>query len=91
MPTDGERLATLEQRVGDLARTIGEHIEKAERRSDRVRELEAALRAMMATMREARDGEKRQYQRIEIRIQWLTLVVGLAAVISPILAVVLHK
>lgn len=81
----------MEQRVADLARTIREHIDRAERRSDRVRELEAAMRALIATMHEAREGEKRQYRRLETRIQMLTLVVGIAAVISPLLAVFVVK
>ena len=85
-----ERLARVEQQLGDLRREFDKRMRDADERSDRVRELEAAMKLLLQAQKVAREQEDRQYRRLELRIQILTLVVGFAAVVSPVVAVYAH-
>ena len=91
MPGDpSERLARVEERLGELRREFDKRMRDADERSDRVRELEAAMKLLLQAQKVAREQEDRQYRRLELRIQILTLVVGLAAVVSSVVAVYAH-
>ena len=85
-----ERLARVEQQLGDLRREFDARMRDADERSDRVRELEAAMKLLLQAQKVAREQEDRQYRRLEMRIQILTLVVAFAAVVGPLIAAYTH-
>ncbi|MGH7189522.1 MAG: hypothetical protein ACRD2H_13895 [Terriglobales bacterium] len=78
------RLTALEAIVDSIREDI--ELQRAAwlRRSREFHDLELAVNAMMTTQNDARAAEAAQYRRLEFRIQLLTLVVGAAAIIAPI-------
>ena len=89
MPTDVERLATVEAvllTVRDDVRDVKEEVERAR---SRLHKLEGISSSFLSWQQEARRSEKEQYRRLGLRIQWLTVTVGIAAVIAPIVSVLL--
>ena len=79
--SDGERLAVVEQRLHDLAERIAEHLRKADERSDRVRELEAAVGLLVEAHKQTRRADAEQYRRLEVRLARLTVAVMCASVL----------
>ena len=83
--TEAERLATLEAILPAIREDVAEIKIESVRTRKRLHSLEGISSAFLSWQKEAREGEKRQYQRLGLRIQVLTVVVGIAAVISPFL------
>lgn len=81
---DGERLATLETKVAELQRDLDVLLHAADKRSDRVRELEGAVKLMIQAQKLARQAEERQYRRLELRLSILTVIIGIGAIIVPV-------
>lgn len=91
MPTDAERLATIEQVVRDLRGDIAERKHEEERTRKRLHDIEGLLSMMVETTKEQRRGVDVRQRSLEVRMQVLTVVVGLAALIEPLLyALVKH-
>ena len=63
--------------------------DEVERSRVRLHKLEGISNSFLSWQQEARQGEKEQYRRLGFRIQVLTVVVGIAAVIAPIVSVLL--
>ena len=85
MPTAEERIATLEAILPEIRDDVREIRAETSRTRKRLHSLEGISSSFLSWQKEAREGEKRQYQRLGLRIQVLTVVVGIAAVISPFL------
>ncbi len=89
MPTDVERLATVEAVLLSIRDDVREVKDEVERSRARLHKLEGISNSFLSWQQEARRGEKEQYRRLGLRIQVLTVVVGIAAVIAPIVSVLL--
>ena len=89
MTAEGERIAKLEEQVRGVRRDIGELVAESTRARKRLHDLEGVAQAFMDAQAVNRRQEERQYQRLGIRIQVLTIVVGMAAVVAPIVTVLL--
>jgi hypothetical protein len=63
--------------------------QEAARTHARLHDLEGSVGMLLDVQRNARRAESRQYHRFEIRLQVLTVVVAVAAVIAPIVLVLL--
>jgi uncharacterized membrane protein len=87
--TDGERLATVEAVLRELRSDLVDLKGESVRTRTRLHNLEGIASAFMDAQRVNRRKEEQQYLRLGMRIQVLTVVVGLAAVLSPIVAVFL--
>ena len=84
MPDVGERIATLESTTRGL-------LDEMKRTRDRLHSAEATLQGVVLESR-ARDAETaRRQRRIEIRVQVLTAVVGIAAVVTPLTITLAHS
>jgi hypothetical protein len=57
---------------------------EAVRTRTRIHKLEGAVGMLLDAQKQGRRAEERQYRHVEVRIQVLTVVVGLAAVVVPI-------
>lgn len=90
MTTDGERLAAVEQRLSDMRREFDSHLDDAQRRSNRIREVENALILLVDAQKQARLQETAQYRRVEIRLQALTVAVAFAALILSLTIWLVH-
>lgn len=86
---DGERLARLEEQVSGVREDVIALTEEVQRGRKRMHNLEGFAAMFAEQQKENRRKEADQYRRLELRISVLTLVVGLAAVVSPIVLVVL--
>ena len=83
-PSDGERLATIEQVLRDVRDDVHDLRKIRENDHSRLRQVESALGAMLEVQKEARRQEGSQYRRIEVKLQWLALAIGLAAVLVTV-------
>ena len=68
MPTDGERLATLEAVLLELRGDVGDLKAESGRARDRLHKLEGSVAAFMSAQTENRRQEKLQYQRLGTKI-----------------------
>ena len=91
MPTPEERIATLEAILPEIRDDVREIRAETSRTRKRLHSLEGISSSFLAWQKDAREKEKEQYRRLGVRIQVLTLVVGLAAVVVPLLVVLLSR
>lgn len=84
-----ERLARLEEQVRGVREDIAELVAEAQRGRVRLHNLEGIAGSFVDIQKENRRKEADQYRRLELRIQVLTLIVGMAAVLAPIAAIIL--
>ncbi len=89
MPTDVERLATVEAILLTVRDDVKDVKEEAERARSRLHKLEGISSSFLAWQQEARRSESEQYRRLGLRIQVLTVIVGITAIIAPIVSVLL--
>jgi hypothetical protein len=89
VPTDGERLATVEAILHEIRGDVADLKQESALSRQRLHKLEGIAGAFVETQTENRRKEAEQYQRLGLRIQVLTVVVGLAAVLAPIVTVLL--
>ena len=85
MPTEGERIARVEQQIIDLRGDIADRKNEEERTRKRLHDVEGVLGLLVDQQKQARAQEAAQYRRLEIRMQLLTLVIALAAFAEPFL------
>lgn len=87
---EGERIARMEGQIEDLRGDIQELRDAARADHHRLRAVEGAVQKLIDSQAQARQGEERQYKRLEMRIQILTLVVIVAEAVSTITFAMLH-
>ena len=90
MTTDGERLAAVEQTIKDMRREFDSHLDDAQRRHNRLREMEQAILLLVEAQKNARAAESKQYRRVEVRLQILTVAVAFAAFALSLSIVLVH-
>ena len=89
MPSDAERLATVESVLLDVRDDVRDIRGDIKLNRDRIHSLEGTANQFLTWQQEAREGERKQYARLGLRIQVLTIIVGLAAIVAPIVSVLL--
>jgi hypothetical protein len=89
VPTDGERLATVEAVLSELRDDVTELRKESLRSRTRLHNLEGVAGAFLDMQKQNRRREAEQYQRLGVRIQLAGLALTLAAILSPIIAVLL--
>lgn len=89
MPSEGERLASLQQMVLDHRQEVVEVKVELGLIRRRLHDLEGFAAAFLAVQKENRRSEATQYRHLEVRIQLLTLTVAVAAVVTTIATAVL--
>lgn len=80
----------LAERIEGVRRDVSELAEEQKRARTRLHNLEGFAAAYLDQQRANRRGEERQYRRLELRLQALTVVIAFAAVIVPIAVAILH-
>jgi len=73
-----------------MRREFDSHLDDAQRRSNRIREVENALILLVDAQKQARLAETAQYRRVEIRLQVLTVAVAFAALILSLTIWLVH-
>jgi hypothetical protein len=89
VPSDGERLATVEAVLQELREDVNELRNESLRARTRLHDLESVAGAFLDMQKDNRRKEDAQYQRLGVRIQLVGLALTLAAILSPIVAVLL--
>ena len=69
MPTEGERLAALEQQLIDLRGDIVDRKHEEERTRDRLHKIEGTMGMLVDVQKQARAQESRQYRQLVVRLQ----------------------
>lgn len=85
----GVDTAVLAERINGLAGKVSEFVQEQQRMRARLHNLEGFAAAYLDVQRENRRVEARQYRRLELRLQVLTVVIALAAVVVPVIVAVL--
>lgn len=85
MPEERERIAALEQQIIDLRGDIADRKHEEERTRDRLHKVEGLLGMLVDQAKQNRQHEANQYRRMELRLQALTVVIALAAILEPFL------
>lgn len=88
MPDERERIARSEQSISDLRSDIKEIREAMRADHHRLRDVEAAVSLMLDAQKQARRAEATQYRRVELRLQWLALAVGIGGLMMSTALVV---
>lgn len=78
----------LAERIEGVRRDVSELAEEQKRARTRLHNLEGFAAAYLDQQRANRRGEERQYRRLELRLQVLTAVIAVAAIVVPILVAV---
>jgi hypothetical protein len=89
VPTEGERLATVEAILHDIRGDVLDLKQETTEARKRLHKVEGIAGAFMDTQQENRRKEAEQYRRLGLRISYLTVVVGAAAILAPIVLVLL--
>jgi uncharacterized protein YlxW (UPF0749 family) len=90
MATEGERLATLETLLWEVRDDVADVKDEVKAARERLHKLEGTSSAFLNWQKDAREKERQQYQRLGRRIQVLSIIVALAAVVAPIASVLLR-
>ena len=85
MPTEGERLASVEQQIIDLRGDIADRKHEEERTRKRLHDIEGVMGLLVDQQKRNREQEAKQYRRVELRLQALTIVIAFAALAEPFL------
>lgn len=85
----GVSVEVLVERLEGVRGDVSRIAEEQKRTRTRLHNLEGFAAAYLDQQRQNRRGEERQYRRLEVRVQVLTLAVGFAAVASPIIVAIL--
>ncbi len=89
MPTSDARLAKVEAVLLEVREDVAEIKMEALRTRDRLHKLEGVSTLFVQTQKESRRSEEAQYQRLGLRIQVLTLVIATAAIVVPVIVILL--
>ena len=80
----------LAERIASLKADVSELAAEQLRNRTRLHNLEGFAAAYLDTQKANRRAEAHQYRRLELRLQVLTVVIALAAVVVPIVVAYLH-
>ncbi len=83
------RLARIEEHISGVRENVSALTVEQARTRDRLHKIEGVTALYVETQKENRRREEAQYQRLGLRIQVLTLVVGLAAIAVPVIVILL--
>ena len=86
--SEGAHLARLEERVEGIRSDLGEINAELARTRKRLHDVEGVTQAFMDMQNVNRQKEARQYRRLGVQIQVLTIVVALAAIVAPIVTAI---
>lgn len=89
MTTTDERLAALEERVQGVREDLADLTAEMGRTRTRLHNLEGITARFVANQEENRRQEEAQYRRLGGRVQVVGLLLTAAAVLSPLLVVLL--
>jgi chromosome segregation ATPase len=89
--TPDERLARLEEQIRGVREDITELVQETNRARTRLHQLEGIAASFVDIQKENRRREAEQYQRLSLRIQLAGLLLAAAAILSPILVVLLAR
>lgn len=81
----------LEAVLLELRGDVGERKHEEERTRHRLHDLEGAVNLLLEAQKMARRAEDKQYRRLELRLEVLTLVIGFAAVAAAVIPLFLHR
>lgn len=84
MPDERERIARNEQALSDLRADIAEIREAMRSDHHRLRSVESSVSLMIDAQKRARRAEALQYRRVELRLQWLALSVGVGGLLMSV-------
>lgn len=85
---DGVKIARLQEQLQGVRDDVSELVAEGKRTRTRLHNLEGFAAAYLDVQRENRRSEARQYRRLESRLQVLTVVIALAAVVVPIVVAI---
>lgn len=68
-----------------------ELVEEGKRTRTRLHNLEGFAQAYLDAQKANREAEKKQYRQLQLWVQVLTVMVGIATVVVPVVVVVLHQ
>lgn len=81
---EGVSNEVLVERIEGLRDDVSAIAEEQKRARTRLHNLEGFAAAYLSVQRENRRSEARQYRRLELRLQVLTVVIAVAAIFVPI-------
>ena len=85
MPTEGERLATVEAVLQELRGDVGDLRQESQRTRGRLHDLEGLASTLVDQERVRIRVTKEQQARMRTRLEVLTVVVAFAALLEPFL------
>ena len=85
MPTEGERLATVEAVLHELRGDVGELRDESLRTRTRLHDLEGLATTLVDQEKVRIRVTKEQQERMRSRIGWLTFAVAVASLLEPFL------
>jgi hypothetical protein len=88
---DGVSIEVLAERLEGLRADVAELAAEQQRNRTRLHNLEGFAAAAIDTQRQNRRSEDRQYKRLETRLQVLTIVIAIAAVVVPLLVALVNR
>lgn len=86
--SDGVAIARLQEQIQGVREDVAAIVDEQRRTRTRLHNLEGMAQAYADTQKVTRRREEAQYRRLELRLQVLTVVIGVAAIIAPVLTVV---
>jgi hypothetical protein len=87
---EGVSNAVLAERLEGVRRDVTELADETKRNRVRLHNLEGFAAAYLDQQRVNRRSEERQYRRLELRLQVLTVAIAVAAVVVPLVVAYLH-
>ena len=86
--SDGVAIARLQEQIRGVREDVAAIVDEQRRTRTRLHNLEGIAQTYVDAQKVNRRREEAQYRRLELRLQVLTVVIGVAAVVAPILTVV---
>jgi hypothetical protein len=87
--SDAARIARLDERLEGVREDYYSLMAEVQANRKRIHNLEGLASTFVETQKINRRREEEQYRRLEVRIQFLGLVFAAAAILSPVLVVLL--
>ena len=87
--SEGAHIARLDERISGVRRDVDELVEEQLRHRTRLHNLEGICAAFVDQQQVNRRLEVKQYRRLEIRMQVLTIAIAIGAIIAPIMVAIL--
>jgi hypothetical protein len=91
VPSDGERLATIEQVARDIRDDV--HELRVEQKDDhhRLRAVTASVELLVHAQKQTKDQRDYELRKLAVKVQWLTLGVAMASfALGFVVAILAH-